>query len=885
MLNLKSYQLRALRVLEEYLDLCDKLKGSSSHAADEAFYNSTLNRYGRGIPYNQIPGLEGLPYVCVRVPTGGGKTLLACYAVPLAASRISKVDKPLVLWLTPSKTIREQTLAAFRNPRHPYNEAISSRLGEITVLDIVEALSVTKPTLDSTATIIVSTIQALRVEDTDGRKVYESSGDLISNFEGLPSDIERLLEHRNEVLLLSLCNVMNIRRPIVIVDEAHNSRTELSFDVLRRVNPSCVIEFTATPALRTNPSNVLHSVSSAELKAEAMIKIPIRLETKSNWKDLLSDAIGLRSQLEAAARLENAKTGEYLRPILLLQAQPHRHGTEAITVDVLKRTLLEDHTVPVAQVATATADEHGLDGVDLLAETCEIRYIITVQALREGWDCPFAYALCSVAELSSATAVEQILGRVMRLPRASRKIHNDLNMAYAFVSSNSFADTANKLKDALVESGYDRLDVDTLVSQLSVERLPPNSTGSSTAPPLENFEGSYSVRLGTQPDLDGISDKLGARVSYDSDSRSLTFHGVMSVEERSVLDELLDSGDSQAVEELYRRSRGLPFSATGPPAERGVRFSVPVLAIRQQTLLEPFEDSHVATAAWELSRENPSIPEARYSGVVDPGVVGELSIDDEGRLRTRFLSSLQRQMSLISLDEEWTVAKLAIWIDRAFAHDDVSAEESCAFIARAIQDLIDRRNLDIRQLAHDKYRLRDAVALQIGELRAKRRASGFQLLLSPTAPTPLVVDPSCVFTYSTVEYPFSERYVGAYQFQHHYYGEIGDLREGTEEWECAQFIDTMNEVDFWVRNLEGRPDHSFWLQTSTDKFYPDFVCRLKDGRFLVVEYKGEHLWSNDDSKEKRNIGEIWEARSDRRCLFIMPKGKRFVDIESKARVA
>jgi type III restriction enzyme len=50
---------------------------------------------------------------------------------------------------------------------------------------------------------------------------------------------------------------------------------------------------------------------------------------------------------------------------------------------------------------------------------------------------------------------------------------------------------------------------------------------------------------------------------------------------------------------------------------------------------------------------------------------------------------------------------------------------------------------------------------------------------------------------------------------------------------------------------------------------------LEDGRCLVVEYKGTYLWSNDDSKEKRNLGELWAERSNGRCLFIMPKGKDF----------
>ncbi len=144
-----------------------------------------------------------------------------------------------------------------------------------------------------------------------------------------------------------------------------------------------------------------------------------------------------------------------------------------------------------------------------------------------------------------------------------------------------------------------------------------------------------------------------------------------------------------------------------------------------------------------------------------------------------------------------------------------------------------------------------------------------------------LVTPQVCFLYHSLDYPYSTIYVGAYKFKKHYYPKVGDLKATGEELECAQFMDSALEVKFWVRNLERRPSHSFWLQISTDKFYPDFVCLLKDGRYLVIEYKGENLWSNDDSKEKRDIGGLWEARSQGRCLFVMPNGKDFDAIKAR----
>ena len=146
-----------------------------------------------------------------------------------------------------------------------------------------------------------------------------------------------------------------------------------------------------------------------------------------------------------------------------------------------------------------------------------------------------------------------------------------------------------------------------------------------------------------------------------------------------------------------------------------------------------------------------------------------------------------------------------------------------------------------------------------------------------------MVTPEVCFSFNPLEYPYNTRYQGRYQFQNHYYKEVGNLKDTGEEYDCAVFLDTMPEVKYWVRNIEKRERHSFSLQTTTDRFYPDFVCMLKDGRYLVVEYKGEDRWSNDDSREKRDLGGLYEMRSGGTCLFIMPKGKDLQAITDKVR--
>lgn len=868
MFQLKDYQQRALDSLRVYFAECNRIGN-----ADTAFYELTRENFGAGIPYRPVKELPGLPYVCIRIPTGGGKTVVACYTVGLAAKDLLHADRCVVLWLVPSNTIREQTLRALKDVQHPYRQALEATTGSVSVLDIGEALYIQRPTLDTETTIIVSTMQAFRVEDTDGRKVYEGNGALMGHFTDLPDAmLEGVSRLEDGSTISSLANVLRIRRPVVIVDEAHNARTGLSFETLARFNPSCIVEFTATPDIDTNPSNVLHSVSAAELKAEDMIKMPIRLDTRVDWRELIADAVALRNRLEKIADTEHQETGEYIRPIMLLQAQPKRKDANTLTVDVVKQCLLDDYKIPETQIAIETGSLKELGDIDLNDAKCEIRYVITVQALREGWDCPFAYVLCSVAEMKSSTYVEQILGRVMRLPRAAKKSHGELNFAYAFAASSNFFEAANALTDALVENGFNRQEAGDFVKPLQPDQLP------LLALPLLPF----TYPLAEAPRIEKLSKETAAKVVYDAGASTLTFKGVMSESNREELKNCFGTTEGkQVVEEIYRLSRGYSPVEVRTPAERGETLSIPVLAVKQADLFEQFEATHFLEAPWSLADCDAALSEKEFSSERPKGQEGEITLNERGRVEARFLTDLQQQMSLLSPEEGWTVGELVYWLDRSIPHVDITPTESGLFLTRLVRHVSDTRGLAIDVLAHDKYRLRQAIVVRIDELRRHAHQEAYQKLLLPDSTTPLVVNPAVCFSFDPQNYPYNTLYRGTYKFQKHYYRHVGDFKSEGEQFACAQFIDSLPQVKFWVRNLERRPSHSFWFQTSSDRFYPDFVCLLEDGRCLVVEFKGEDRWSNDDSKEKRDIGELWEARSGGTCLFVMPKGKDWNAITSK----
>jgi type III restriction enzyme len=127
------------------------------------------------------------------------------------------------------------------------------------------------------------------------------------------------------------------------------------------------------------------------------------------------------------------------------------------------------------------------------------------------------------------------------------------------------------------------------------------------------------------------------------------------------------------------------------------------------------------------------------------------------------------------------------------------------------------------------------------------------------------------FRFDPERYPARFSYEGRYRFHKHFYPRPGELDsdDRTEETACAIELDGLDAVKYWVRNLERQPISSFWLPTSTDRFYPDFVAQLTDERLFVLEYKGGHLYSSDDSREKRDIGRVWAAASGGCCVFAM----------------
>jgi type III restriction enzyme len=882
MFQLKDYQKRSLDTLRTYFrrvnDLAEKFDGEVAlDPADVAFQEVTKSSMGRQLRYNPVSGLEGLLYVCVRIPTGGGKTYVATHAVGAATEDLLGRDQSVVLWLVPTTTILEQTLETLKDPDDPHRRALERESpSPIRVLSVSEALEVNRATLDARTTVIVSTMQAFRIEDTEGRKVYEDSGQLMGHFENLdPSLTDELECYENGQPKRSLANVLALRRPLVIVDEAHHARTELSFETLSRFRPSGILEFTATPhggddREDDRRSNVLVSVSAAELKTEEMIKLPIELTVYQPWTELLNLAIEERDHLEKVINAEESTTGESIRPVMLIKAEANR-GDDPVTYETVEETLQEEFGIPEEQIAVATGDRDDLDDVDVMDRSCPIRYVITVQKLGEGWDCPWAYVLCSVAAMRSNRAVEQMVGRVLRMPEVTRKQHDALNKAYAFAADEDFADALRSVRDVLVENGFEPLEADQLVQKSERQRqseaplfTPPDDEDADTA-----AEPSVDIKVDEVPNLNDLPDSTRQKVSADPSADTVTYRGSMSDDDRDALKECLDNPDMEyKIDHAQHRIREKRGERTPAPAEQGRPFEVPRLVVRQGDAFETFRETHFTDTDWRLSDFDATLPS--YEPSRPQGRRGAVDTDDEGELKIQFLDDVRQQLTLLSENQQWDVSDLVYWLDRTIPHPDIRPQDSTTFLERLVQNhLIDERGFSLDALVRDKYRLKRAVEARIDEHRTAAHEKHFERLLWGGDGAPAVtVDPEVCFELDE-GYPYTALYDGEYKFVNHYHGadRVGQMNQ--EEAKCAFFLDRHSEIEYWVRNLDQNRRYGFWLQTASGKFYPDFVCTLADGRTLVVEYKGEHLMGGPDATEKENVGEVWAKRSNGRCLFTM----------------
>lgn len=478
-MRLKHYQEKVLKELKDYLSALTDAKKEFEEIAElkphlakhidfpkEAWEKST----GRLIYHSRTNGLdEPLPDIYLKVPTGGGKTLLACHAIDSVQKAYLKRQTGLVLWIVPSTQIYRQTITALKDRNHPYRQTLDISSGGRTLikekteqfnrLDVEEHLVVLLLMLPSANRRNKETLRVFRdqggftdffprEDDFEGHKKLKA---LIPNLDCFTTELEIFGTH----IKTSLGNTLKILRPLVVIDEGHRAYGEQARNTIRNFNPSFILELSATPPPN---SNELVKITGRELHEEEMIKLDIHLTNKTSldWEDTLLASFEKRNDLEKKAKEYEQNTGEYIRPICLIQVErtgKDQRDKKYIHAEDAKEYLIKKCNVPESHIAIKSSEKDDIEGINLFAQDCEIRYIITKQALQEGWDCSFAYVLTVLTNPSSATGITQLVGRILRQP-FGRKTHlKDLDECYVFTFRQNARSLVSEIKKGLEDEG------------------------------------------------------------------------------------------------------------------------------------------------------------------------------------------------------------------------------------------------------------------------------------------------------------------------------------------------------------------------------------------------------------------------------------------------
>lgn len=855
-LTLKLYQNRALGSLERFLD-ASRLDGPS-----KAFEDSV--DMGLVDQYKTMPGLPDVPYVCLRIPTGGGKTILGAHIIRVCGSAYLDRQYPVVMWMVPTTQIKSQTLEAFQNPRHPYRQELDDAFGgQVAVFDVADFAQIRPADLVTKVCVVISTVAALRVDKEEGRKVYEHHEDLEAHFSGAANDLQYLDKGKNGKAVASFANLLKLHGPLVIMDEAHNATTPLSYTVYERLGPKAVIELTATPDVSS--SNILVSVSAFELKAENMIKFPVVLkEHNGEWQVAVSSAVARRKSLSKTALGEP----EYIRPILLIQAE---NAKSEATVEEVKQHLIDTDGVDEKAIAIATGTQREIDGIDLFANDCPVEVIITKQALKEGWDCSFAYVFCSVAQVKSDKDIQQLLGRVLRMPYAVPRRQEAMSKAYAHVTTDTFGRAAGELTQSLINIGFNPMEAASAIRKEKTTELPLQG-GQVGTPELPVTK----VEVSKAPDFTKIPERDHERVVFvlSSDGHGGTIEltdelDLLTVE--AIVSSVSGKEKKAAIAAEVERHQQATVAAKAP-SERGVVFQVPRLYSVEQGELELVDRGAVsASFSWDLLSSPPDLSSFRFD---ESSMTFEVYLDDKTVQFQNVKDDVQTYLPGFAQDR--TATDLIGWLDQEIREPSIKQPVLREWLRRAVTGLLEDRGFSLSQLLKGQFILRRKLGEQL--LLAKKNAydKGFQqALFHDDLELVTSSEPDHAFTYPAdmALYPATSYYAGSFKFKKHYYPFPGMLPwktskgEDAEEYLCARAIELLEEVDFWVRNLVHATQ--FWMPTATQRTYPDFVARLKDGRLFVIEYKGGDRVSNDDSKEKRLIGELWAKKSGGKGIYLM----------------
>jgi type III restriction enzyme len=808
-MDLKKFQRRVVDEVERYLQrlAVEREGGNVRHGSMDAWKELRLGQY-----FERENGVgEDMPTFCIKVPTGGGKTLLATQILGSIHRTILKDRNGagLVLWVVPSSQIYRDTLKRLRDRNDMYRRMLEHAVSRrIEIWEKGEIARLSPGKLRDCLNILVVQLASTNRETKDQLKFFaDSGGNIVDHFppendyeahrklKEKVKNLEMLVEDERSgqhLAKTSVANLVRLCRPAVILDEGHKATSSLARSTIEGFNASVVVELSATPkTVKTSAGefrpNIICKVGGRELLDEEMIKLPMNIATsgQKDWKDVLTQARDKREGLAKKAAEHSGKVGpdRLIRPMVLVQVERtgrDQRGPDYIHAEDVKEYLMQRLGIPQTAIAIKTAEVDDLNAIEnLMDPLCPVEWIITKAALQEGWDCPFAYILVSLNNTQSTTGMTQLVGRILRQPFQKRTPFDELNESYVYCLHLRAAQLTGAVKKALEEEGLE--DATGLVF---------DTTGAYFRRPervariREEFTSMYRRPFAGKIYLPRFCVKTGK----EYEALDYFRHLVSKVDvERFTYGEI-DWPLAQALKDAKDR-----FYRIGLGAE----------LLRERETEADHIESDGATKAW---------------------IVASLAFDYLSHKQLRLVVDrvyAKLVAAELQLKDRLSLVKFVVrdHIDR-FVQENVDRQTEAAF-----KELFEKKRLQFYLECEDcRFEIPGEVKVRASKL--------------------LMHDDGDLTKKSLFDF-------------------VAEEQQNAYEQAVALCLDRDENVLWWYRNLVG--ERSFAIQGyRRHRLHPDFVAQGKPEEraqhmVWVVESKGKHLQGNEDTTYKRDVAKIFSA--------------------------
>lgn len=883
-MELKSYQRKVIENLQSYLEYVEKYQNLPK--AFNQYWEDKIGAYnpldGTGMePYkNNVPNAA---HICIKVPTAGGKTFIAVNALHTIFSAFNPHHPKVVIWLVPWSNLLQQTVNALSNPEHPYRQKLNAlfnhRVQVYQKEDLLQGANFNPSVVKEQLSIVVMSYASLKTKinsdnqdanneelvkkiNKNDRKVYQENGQLESFVAHYKND-RHLLSNIDPTALI---NVFRYFNPVVVLDESHNAESDLSVDMLKNLNPSLILDLTATPK---NNSNIVSFVPAIELKKENMVKLPVIVYNSYDKTEVINNALHLQRKLESLAKNQEANGGKYIRPIVLFQAEP-KTKDDNTTFEKVKEQLLK-LGIPEQQIKIKTASIDELKGINLMSKNCEVRYIITINALKEGWDCPFAYILASLAERSSNVEVEQILGRVLRQPYVQKHQHYQLNLSYVLTASVRFNETLQSIVKGLQESGFSEKDyrkIDTMPEEaktietekafqlvLFPEQNEPTKTEAadeSEEIDLERISFNPNEEENTFSATEEENEVLKTIDAISKEQAEQMEFQIKQLEREPINENIEEMGDRVKRYKIVNSKKEAIKDVSIPQffiqTKGSDLFGTSEVLLNRESLLKDFK----------LSTEDIKIDFEKISAELYKVDLEQITNED---YRPSFTKIEENSIKddvikyIFSQPKDKQIKDITHQIVNIIGNMyPIADQEIKKYISRVLDAMEDEQ---LRDVIARKESYKKIFKHKIGQLASNYAEVLFNDMLKSKR---IYTKSQWVFSKEIVPKDISSNIANSL------YEKEGSMNNFEEK--VAMEIGTSENILFWHRNLDKGNGKGFFINGFKSNHYPDFIMKTKSGKIILIEAKGDYL-DGSDSEAKCRLGTEWERQAGQDFVYMM----------------